>query len=74
MLTLPSTSNQGNSVGFWKIMPISSRGSVTGVPKISTLPEGWVESGPAISRSRVDLPQPRRPEHGDKLMPASIEG
>ena len=58
--TLSSTLAHGSSVGDWKTMPVSARGSATGRPSITTRP--WVTgSSPPTSRSSVDFPHPEGP-------------
>src|SRR5450759_4914140 len=54
------TVSQGKEVYFWKTMPRSRPGPVTGAPFTRICPlSGW--SRPAMSRSIVDLPQPEGP-------------
>ena len=58
--TFCATVSQGKEVYFWKTMPRSRPGPVTGLPFTSTSPvSGW--SRPAIRRRMVDLPQPDGP-------------
>mgnify|MGYP006915208416 CR=1 FL=1 len=57
---LSSTFSHGSRVGRWNTMPISSRGSVTGTPKIDTVPAVGRMS-PATRRRIVDLPHPDGP-------------
>src|SRR5215212_6697032 len=54
------TRAHGSSVGAWKTIPVSSRGSVTFVPPIDTVPPVGATK-PATRRSNVDLPQPDGP-------------
>ena len=58
--TLSSTVRQGRSTGCWKTIPTSGKGSRTTVSRTRTVP---VLTGvsPAISLSKVDLPQPLGP-------------
>ena len=51
---------QGSSVGAWKTMPVSERGSRIGTPPIEAVPAlGRIR--PATMRSKVDFPQPDGP-------------
>src|SRR5258708_4749760 len=57
---LSATDSHGKEVYFWKTMPRSRPGPVTGVPFTSTSPlSGW--SRPAMMRRTVDFPQPGGP-------------
>ena len=75
--TLSSTLRQSSSTGRWKTMATSGEAPRSGAPSSSTCPADG-SSRPAISRSRVVLPQPlsptiatNSPAHSSRSTPSS---
>ena len=64
--TFSSTVSQGNSAKLWNTIAMPGAGPAIGWPRYSSAPP-LGRDRPAIRRSKVDLPEPERPEQADDL-------